>query len=106
MKGKAERNEALDLLVYSLAMANYLGLHRYGEHDWGRLKNALAQAGLFDDTGHAKAPVAERLSVEAKPEPKPEPRPQPVAAAVQAPARPAPQPPQRRASTSGYLKRR
>lgn len=38
VKGKAERNEALDLLVYSLAMAHYLGLHRYGEHDWARLK--------------------------------------------------------------------
>lgn len=109
VKGKAERNEALDLLVYSLAMAHYLGLHRYGEHDWARLKNALAQAGLFDDTGHAKAPVAERLSVEPKPEPRPEPRPQPLAAAVQAPDRPTPQPQQptqRRASTSGYLKRR
>ncbi|WP_122532798.1 phage terminase large subunit family protein [Pseudomonas viridiflava] len=109
VKGKAERNEALDLLVYSLAMAHYLGLHRYGEHDWARLKNALAQAGLFDETGQASAPAAERVNVEHRPAPTPEPRPQPQAAIAQPPARPAPQPaqpPQRRASNSGYLKRR
>ena len=43
VKGKADRNEALDLMVYSLAMAHYLGLHRYGEHDWARMRQALAQ---------------------------------------------------------------
>lgn len=107
VKGKAERNEALDLLVYNLAMANYLGLHRYGEQDWDRLRQALAQAGLFDEPQGQKPALVES-SADAMPEPEPLPRPAP------SPARPAPaptvrspaQPMQRRASTSGYLKRR
>lgn len=99
IKGKAERNEALDLMVYCLAMAHYLGINRYQEHDWDRVRNSLAQAGLFDE----KVVAAERVKV-----------------AVQAPAtldsvqqlvapvsQPRPvAPPQRRSSTSGYLKRR
>ena len=102
VKGKAERNEALDLMVYNLAMAHYLGLNRYKEHDWERIRQALAQAGLFDE----KPVQAERLAA-------------PVATPVQQPAEPvAPvtplaaqsqpvaRPPQRRSSSSGYLKRR
>ncbi|MGH8351196.1 MAG: phage terminase large subunit family protein, partial [Pseudomonas sp.] len=44
VKGKAERNEALDLMVYNLAMVHYLGLNRYKEHDWARVKEALLKA--------------------------------------------------------------
>lgn len=103
LKGKAERNEALDLMVYNLAMAHYLGLNRYKEHDWERIRQALAQAGLFDEKPvHAErlaAPVAAasmQLAVEtAPPEAPPVVQPQPIA-----------RPPQRRSSTSGYLKRR
>ncbi|MBV6287481.1 phage terminase large subunit family protein [Pseudomonas aegrilactucae] len=105
VKGKADRNEALDLMVYSLAMAHYLGLHRYGEHDWARMRQALAQANLFDDS--AQAPAAAERDVQAEPDaPQPVPRPQPVAVAPSPTPRPAPQSMQRRASTSGYLKRR
>ncbi|MQT65406.1 phage terminase large subunit family protein [Pseudomonas sp. FSL R10-0056] len=102
VKGKAERNEALDLMVYCLAMAHYLGLNRYKEHDWERIQQALAQAGLFDE----KPVQAERVALAATapalqpvetspPEVTPAAQPQPVV-----------RPPQRRSSSSGYLKRR
>ena len=95
VKGKAERNEALDLMVYNLAMAHYLGINRYQEQDWERVRNSLAQAGLFDE----KVVAAERVTVSEQAPATPKPAPQPVA------PRPA-APPQRRSSTSGYLKRR
>lgn len=99
IKGKAERNEALDLMVYCLAMAHYLGINRYQEHDWDRVRNSLAQAGLFDE----KAVTAERVTVSEQAPLIPQPAPQPIAPVTQ--PRPA-APPQRRSSTSGYLKRR
>ena len=111
VKGKADRNEALDLQVYNLAMAYYLGLHRYGEQDWDKLRQAMAQASLFDEPSPAKQPVIERgrdehddpdeESVSATPAPA-----RPVPRATPPPPRPAPQPMQRRSSSSGYLKRR
>ena len=92
IKGKAERNEALDLMVYCLAMAHYLGINRYQEHDWERVRNSLAQAGLFDE----KVVAAERVTVSEQ-----------VTATPQLIAQPQPALPiQRRSSTSGYLKRR
>ena len=111
VKGKADRNEALDLQVYNLAMAYYLGLHRYGEQDWDKLRQAMAQASLFDEPSPAKQPVIElgrddnddldEEPVSASPPPaRPAPR------ATPPPPRPAPQPMQRRSSSSGYLKRR
>ena len=104
VKGKAERNEALDLMVYCLAMAHYLGLNRYKEHDWERIRQALAQAGLFDE----KPPVVERIAVTAATEPPPVQQPvAPVPAPTPAaPPQPVARPPQRRSSSSGYLKRR
>lgn len=106
VKGKADRNEALDLMVYSLAMAHYLGLHRYGEHDWARMRQVLAQANLFDDFAQA-APAAATRYRQAEPDAvQPAPQPQPVAVAPSPPPRQAAQPMQRRSSTSGYLKRR
>ncbi|UYP84202.1 phage terminase large subunit family protein [Pseudomonas asiatica] len=110
VKGKADRNEALDLQVYNLAMAYYLGLHRYGEQDWEKLRQALAQANLFDEPTPAKPPAIEQEDDDADTEvesqapaqspARPVPRPTPT------PPRPAPQPMQRRSSSSGYLKRR
>jgi len=111
VKGKADRNEALDLQVYNLAMAYYLGLHRYGEQDWDKLRQAMAQASLFDEPSPANQPVIEHgrdedddpdeEPVSASPPPaRPGPR------ATPPPPRPAPQPMQRRSSSSGYLKRR
>lgn len=104
VKGKAERNEALDLMVYNLAMAHYLGLNRYKEHDWERIRQALAQAGLFDE----KLPPVERVALPAATqtspvEQLPERAPAPTPAA---PPQPVARPPQRRSSSSGYLKRR
>ncbi|MDR0189752.1 phage terminase large subunit family protein [Pseudomonas yamanorum] len=98
IKGKAERNEALDLMVYCLAMAHYLGINRYQEHDWERVRNSLAQAGLFDE----KVIAAERVTAVEQAPASPQPAPQPGAPVAQ--SRPA-APPQRRRSTSGYLKR-
>jgi phage terminase large subunit GpA-like protein len=101
VKGKAERNEALDLMVYSLAMAHYLGLNRYKEHDWERVKNALFQAAPPGE----KAVTTERISTPAPPGQQPAdtvpPPPKPAAAPL-----PVARPPQRRSSSSGYLKRR
>lgn len=106
VKGKAERNEALDLMVYCLAMAHYLGLNRYKEHDWERVRQALAQTGLFDDALGIKPVQGERVTNPQQPAPvvASQPAPQPAAPVVQ--PRPAAPPPQRRSSTSGYLKRR
>jgi hypothetical protein len=94
-------------MVYCLAMAHYLGINRYQEHDWERVRQALAQSGLFDDVlgvkpvqgervdaDEAPAPVAARQSLPAPPPAAPVAQPRPAA------------PPQRRSSTSGYLKRR
>jgi len=104
VKGKAERNEALDLMVYCLAMAHYLGLNRYKEHDWERVRQSLAQSGLFDDALGIKPVQGERVTGPATPVAAPQLAPQPTAPIV--PSRPAASPPQRRSSTSGYLKRR
>ena len=104
VKGKAERNEALDLMVYCLAMAHYLGLNRYKEHDWERVRQSLAQSGLFDDALGIKPVQGERVTGPATPVAVPQSAPQSTAPTV--PSRPAALPPQRRSSTSGYLKRR
>jgi phage terminase large subunit GpA-like protein len=104
VKGKAERNEALDLMVYCLAMAHYLGLNRYKEHDWERVRQSLAQSGLFDDALGIKPVQGERVTGPATPVAAPQSAPQPTAPIVQ--SRPAAPPSQRRSSTSGYLKRR
>jgi len=107
VKGKAERNEALDLMVYNLAMAHYLGLNRYKEHDWARVRQALAQAGLFDEkpvqVERLALPVATQATqaTPATQSPEPDPAPTPVV-----PPQPVARPTQRRSSTSGYLKRR
>ncbi|MGH8390293.1 MAG: phage terminase large subunit family protein [Pseudomonas sp.] len=103
VKGKAERNEALDLMVYCLAMAHYLGLNRYKEHDWERVHQSLAQSGLFDDALGIKPVQGERVTASTPPAAA-QPAPQSTVAVVQ--PRPAAPPPQRRSSTSGYLKRR
>jgi len=90
VKGKAERNEALDLLVYNLAMAHYLGLHRYREPEWSRLRQAVSQGSLFSD-----GPAA---SDQPTPPPPAKPQPTPPPAPVPLPAR--------RSTRSGYLSRR
>ncbi|TCP73419.1 phage terminase large subunit GpA-like protein [Pseudomonas putida] len=113
VKSKAERNEALDLMVYNLAMANFLGLHRYGEQDWDKLRQALAQASLFDQGEQQPArPLARELVAgdQGEDDSPPPTAPAPVRRNEPPPPQPAsraaPQPMQRRSSSSGYLKRR
>ncbi|MGV8860173.1 MAG: phage terminase large subunit family protein [Pseudomonas sp.] len=106
VKGKAERNEALDLMVYCLAMAHYLGINRYNEHDWDRVRQAMAQSGLFDDALSIKPVKGERLDEAEPAAPTASPRPASQPAASVAQPRPATPVPQRRSSSSGYLKRR
>lgn len=94
VKGKAERNEALDLLVYNLAMAHYLGLHRNREPEWSRLRQAVSQGSLFTDSPAASDQPAQPAPspTPAKPQPTPPPAPVPM--------------PARRSTRSGYLSRR
>lgn len=41
-KKQQDRNEALDLMVYNLAAAHYLGLHKYKSGHWKALRDKLA----------------------------------------------------------------
>ncbi|MCD9569465.1 phage terminase large subunit family protein [Pseudomonas protegens] len=104
VKGKADRNEALDLMVYCLAMAHYLGINRYLDADWERVRQALAQGGLFDD--EAGQQTVSPAPATDEPEPATIDRPAPPPAAPVTRAQPVAPQPQRRMSTSGYLKRR
>ncbi|MNF61793.1 Phage terminase large subunit [compost metagenome] len=90
-KGKADRNEALDLLVYNLAMAHLLGLNRYRESEWAKLRQAVSQSCLFadpppDSSEAAPKPATPQLA-------SPPPAPAPVVLG-------------RRRSASGYLNAR
>ncbi len=96
VKGKADRNEALDLLVYNLAMAHYLGLHRHKEPEWARLRAAVSQGSLFADRS---APLAQSATEDEEP-----PQAEPVRAVV--PTSPPAKASTRRSSSSGYLNRR
>ncbi|MGR4042803.1 phage terminase large subunit family protein [Pseudomonas sp. 910_21] len=63
VKGKADRNEALDLMVYCLAMAHYLGINRYLESDWDRVRSAMAQTGLFDEMSGERETSTPRIDI-------------------------------------------
>lgn len=91
VKGKAERNEALDLLVYNLAAAQFLGLHRYRESEWSKLQSAVAQGSLFAERVEQSAP----RDIPDQPEVEPA-----------RPAQPAAKTTARRTQVSGYLNRR
>jgi len=57
-KAKADRNEAFDLMVYNLAAAHHLELHRKPDLWWTRLRDALCPAtgDLFDAAAPAPVP--------------------------------------------------
>lgn len=97
VKGKADRNEGLDLLVYNLAMAHYLGLHRNKEAEWSRLRAAVSQGSLFAERVPAAPVEDETEAAESGDKP---------AAVPSPPPRPSPQPVGRRRSSSTYLTRR
>lgn len=58
------RNEALDLAVGNLALAHYLGLHKWSLHDWQRLREKLIPRQVTPDL-FAPPPPAPDLAVEA-----------------------------------------
>ncbi|MCT7319400.1 phage terminase large subunit family protein [Ralstonia sp. CHL-2022] len=60
VKARGDRNEILDLNVYNLAAAYYLGVHKYQEPDWRRLRLHFDQGSLF-----AAAPVNDEAPQEA-----------------------------------------
>jgi hypothetical protein len=93
-------------MVYCLAMAHYLGLNRYKEHDWERVRQSLAQSGLFDEPLGIKPVQGERVSNTAQATSVTARQSAPPLAAPVLPSRPAAPLPQRRSSSSGYLKRR
>ncbi|WP_312960093.1 phage terminase large subunit family protein [Stutzerimonas nitrititolerans] len=97
VKGKADRNEGLDLLVYNLAMAHYLGLHRNKEAEWSRLRAAVSQGSLFAERVPAAPVEDETEAAESGDKPAAVPSPPPT---------PSPQPVGRRRSSSTYLTRR
>lgn len=106
VKAKSERNEALDLMVYNLAAAQFLGLHRYHEPQWSALRAAVAQGSLFSEPARPVADTSEsvdQVTQEARPAASTRTQPSPAAAR---PATPQPQPSGRRTSRSGYLNRR
>lgn len=45
-KKQNDRNEALDLMVYNLAAAHYLGLHKRSEQQWQKLRDKLITPNL------------------------------------------------------------
>lgn len=48
-KKQADRNEALDMMVYNVAASQYLGLHKLSDAHWDKLAGALSpdQISLF-----------------------------------------------------------
>lgn len=103
VKAKSERNEALDLMVYNLAAAQFLGLHRYHEPQWSTLRAAVGQGSLFAEQVTPVASAADEDELVAPPAP---PAPPVAAAPVAKPATPKTPLPARRTSRSGYLSRR
>ena len=106
VKAKSERNEALDLMVYNLAAAQFLGLHRYHEPQWSALRAAVAQGSLFSEPARPVADTPEtvdQVMQQARPAASARTQPSPAPAR---PATPQPQPSGRRTSRSGYLNRR
>lgn len=70
---KGEPNEALDLCVYNLAMAHYLGLNRYRDADWARIKEQVdpVNGDLFEQPETERAPKQPTLPAESKRPPPP-----------------------------------
>ncbi|QSA97133.1 phage terminase large subunit family protein [Methylococcus sp. EFPC2] len=62
---RGSRNEQLDLMVYNLAMANFLGLDRYTAERWEKLRAALVQIDLLTELD--AQPVASAQPADAQP---------------------------------------
>jgi len=109
-KSKAERNEALDLMVYALGMAEYLGLHRYHENDWEKVRQSLMQHHLFENKSLPPEVTDNDPTQEQGAEPLEAVQGAPVIPVAVAhhvvTSKPVAAAPARRVSRSGYLKRR
>ncbi len=72
-RSPGDRNEALDMTVGNLALYHYLGLHKWTEADWLRLRRKLIpEGGVTPDLFVQPAPAAashERTHTEDGPEP-------------------------------------
>ena len=55
-KNPGDRNEPLDLAVYNLAIAHKLGLHRYSQRDWTKLREKLVPEQMTPDLFSAPEP--------------------------------------------------
>jgi phage terminase large subunit GpA-like protein len=76
-----DRNEALDLAVGNLALAHYLGLHKWSLVDWARLREKLIPKAITPDLFVQAPPpppavdVVDQVQSEAAPAPVPDPAP-------------------------------
>lgn len=102
VKPASKRNEALDIAVYALAAAYYLGVHRYTDVHWQRLENAVRQVDLLSsapaNADVQKSPIPAIIAATTEPAPNeapavakdPSPPPAPVAPSTKRIARPKP----------------
>ena len=69
-KKAGARNEALDLMVYNLAAAMFLGLHKRNEHQWSVLRSRVSpqNADLFTETVDKEHATMSVVAVEATPQ--------------------------------------
>jgi phage terminase large subunit GpA-like protein len=67
VKPAGRRNEALDCFVYALAAAHWLGMHRWKQPDWERLRARLAPD-LFAQSAVQPSPEVETDGHQADPE--------------------------------------
>lgn len=82
-----DRNEALDLAVYNLALAHHLGLHKWSVHDWARLRAKLIPKVITTDLFTAPPPAPE-YALPAAVEPPAETPPPAAPPQAQTPSRP------------------
>jgi phage terminase large subunit GpA-like protein len=101
VKPASKRNEALDLGVYNIAAAYFLGVHRFTEAHWQKFEAAVRQADLLQveaSTSSPSEPPAPIITPAQPTEPEPTqataapPGPSPRPAQPDAPAAPRPKP--------------
>ena len=95
IKPNGARNEALDCMVGNLALAYYLGLHKWSAADWARLRDNLVPTHATPDLFAAAEAAAAPRQAEHDDTPAHLRQPEPIAlaAGAPAPAAPAPRPP-------------
>jgi phage terminase large subunit GpA-like protein len=86
---KGEANEPLDLMVYNLGAAYYLGLHKKSEHGWQSLRDRLVplSGDLFQQDPPASQPAATPVHASAQTNGNPNPVPDRFAESTPPPQR-------------------